>query len=137
MARKNTRVVMNRQNANKVTLAIADGMLAVAREVIETARPPDRTPYGEGLVDRGGAIEWSDGKKVGDWSLDGTTVKKPRAVRVPRQGAYAVGGFGFPGRFQEFGTVNHGAQPFLTPAFNEVAPRAVEVASAVVRERMP
>lgn len=134
---RGSKVEFNRRNAERLELAIADGVFAVARHVVEQARPPDATPFGEGLVTRGGAIGWVRGKKIAQFSLSSAnTVKKPRAVRVPRDGAFAIGGFGFPARFQEIGTVHHGAQPFLLPSINETKAEAVQIAGAVIRSEM-
>lgn len=108
-----------------VTLAIADGVNAVVRTIVEVARPPDATPFGEGLVTRGSWLTYVDGKKVDGGGLDGRQPKKPRAFRVRGSvGIQAIAGFGFPAMFQEFGTVNHGAQPFLGPARDTVIPQA-------------
>lgn len=119
MARKpNARVVLNRQALNAVGLAVADGLEAFARTVVTDAKPPDATPFGEGLVTSGGWLVYHGGKKVGGGSLTGKQPKKPRSLRVKgTTGITAIAGFGFPGRFQEIGTVNHPAQPFLWPSF--------------------
>lgn len=140
MAKTNARVVMNRKALDEVQLAIADGMEAVCREIVKTARPPDATPFGEGLVTRGGWLVYNGSKKIAGGSLDGKQPKKPRAMTVRGQrGISAIAGFGFPGRFQEMGTVNHSAQPFLWPAFEAVAddiPRIMKPA-VVARLRAP
>lgn len=120
MARKPTaRVVMNRAALDQVTLAVADGALAVAEHIVRSADPPDATPYGEGLVTNGGWLAYVGPNKVGGGGLDGKQPKKPRSLQVRGTGdqIHVIGGFGFPARFQEEGTVNHPAQPFLTPMF--------------------
>lgn len=114
-----TRVVLNRSRFEELALAIADGLGDWARGVIESANPPDAAPFGEGLVTRGGVLVYIGDKKVGGWGTDGRQPKKPRAFRVKGTTAiHVVAGFGFPAMFQEFGTINHGAQPFLTPALS-------------------
>lgn len=134
MARQPTaRVRIHRQSIDRVFLAMSDGLLAIAEEVVTTANPPDATPYGEGLARRGGWLAYVDGKKTGGGGLDGKQPKKPRALRVREYTAVAVAGFGFPGRFQEFGTINHSAQPFLGPAADRVAPRAAQIMEQQVR----
>jgi len=45
----------------------------------------------------------------------------------------AIVGYGFPGRFQEFGTVNQPARPFLSPAAQQVLPNAGSIMASVVR----
>lgn len=124
MARKrNARVKLNRKAVDGVELAIADGLNAVVETIVRVARPPDATPFGEGLVTSGGWMTYVGGKKVDGGGLDGRQPKKPRAFRVKSAHIVALAGFGFPGRFQEFGTVNHGAQPFFTPARDQVIPQ--------------
>jgi HK97 gp10 family phage protein len=129
MARgRTTRVKLNRAAIDGVRLAIADGTHAVAKAIVTTANPPDATPFGEGLITRGGTLAYVGSKKVDGWSLDGRQPRKPRKLRVKGTDTIvAVAGFGFPGRFQEFGTAHHPAQPFLTPARNQVVPRAVGI----------
>jgi HK97 gp10 family phage protein len=139
MARKPTaRVVLNRSRLDQVTLAVADGMFAVGKAIIETARPPDAPPYGEGLRDQGGVLVYVDGKKVAGFGLDGKQPKPPRAAKVSRgQGIHVIVGWGFPGRFVELGTAKMAAQPFLTPAADEVLARATEIMAPVVKEALP
>jgi hypothetical protein len=129
MARgRTTRVKLNRAAVDGVRLALADGAHAVAKAIVTDANPPDATPFGAGLVTSGGTLAYVGSKKVDGWSLDGRQPKKPRSLRVKGQDTIvAVAGFGFPGRFQEFGTVHHAAQPFLTPARDRVAGRAVGI----------
>ncbi len=96
-------------------LPILDGLAAAARDILENTRPPDAAPYGEGLVASGGMAGYAFGKVT---HVEGAErdVVKPRDFRAPKDGVAVVLGYGFPGRFLETGTVNHGAQPFLTPA---------------------
>lgn len=146
MPRKpSAKVVLNRAKVHAVMLAIADGMEEVGRTIIEVASenapdsPYDPFPVGEGLPKQGGVLTYVDGQKVGGWSTRGTQPKKPRAADVKR-GVTAVVGFGFPGRFAEFGTVKHGPQPFLAPARDSVLPHAGEIMASVVKpalDRMP
>lgn len=128
MARKiSAKVILNRRALAKMEAGVADGVEEVTRTIVETATPPDATPYGVGLVDAGGWIVYVGGKKVGGGSLGGRQPKKPRSVRVPSSGIIGIAGFGFPGRFQEGGTSHHAAQPFLTPAAERVVPHAPEI----------
>jgi hypothetical protein len=134
MARKpSARVVLNRASMSRVELALADGLGAVATAILQSADPPDATPYGTGLVDRGGMLVYIGDRKVAGMGLDGRQPRKPRSVRVRgTHGTQAIVGFGFPGRFQELGTIRHAAQPFLTPAADRVLPMAPRIMAAVV-----
>jgi hypothetical protein len=131
-----TRVELNRKALNDIAGAFADGVFDVGKAIITVADPPDATPYGEGLVTRGGVLAYHGPKQVGAWSLSGKNPKKPRKVKVKMEAGniFAIVGFGFPGRFQETGTINHPAQPFLTPAVDASDPRAV--LDRVVRPRL-
>lgn len=130
MARTSTRVVMNRQALSGVTLGLADGMLALAQRIVDTADPPDATPFGEGLVTRGGSAAWVNGRKIGGQAA------KPRGLRLNKPGVTAIAGFGFPGRFQEIGTVHQPARPFLTPSAARVIPDAEVVLSGPMKRRL-
>lgn len=124
MARKvNARVILNRQAADKVRLAIGDGTQAVGRAIFDTADAPDAAPFGEGLVE-GGVITFVDGKKTVGWGEDGRQPRKPRTLRTPKDAIVTAVGWAFPARFQEFGTAHHAAQPFAAPARDAVEPRA-------------
>ena len=137
MARKvNARVVLNRSKLNEVGLAVADGLEVVARAIVEEANPPDATPYGEGLTTRGGWIVYHGTKKVAGGSMTGKQPKKPRAFRVKAGTIAAIAGFGFPGRFQEIGTVHHGAQPFLWPSFTRIEDRIDELMAPAVKAHL-
>jgi hypothetical protein len=138
MARKpSTRVVMNRAALRTVDLAVADGLEEVVRTVVETATPPDATPYGTGLVTRGGWLVYAGADKVGGGSLDGRQPKKPRSLRVRGSGQIqAIAGFGFPGRFQEAGTAKMAAQPFLTPAAAATIPHAPAIMKPAVKRKL-
>jgi hypothetical protein len=127
-----TRVNLNRAKLTQVQEAIADGLLHFGHEVAleAAARAPDATPYGVGLVDSWGAVAYVDGRKVGDISGDGKAVAKPRGVRVAK-GLTMLVGFSMPARFQEFGTVNHGAQPFFTPAVMGMQGNAASIIAEV------
>jgi len=128
---------MNRAALHTIDLAIADGLEEVVRTVIESAQPPDAPPYGAGLPAHGGWLVYAGGQKVGGGSLDGRQPKKPRALRVKGSDqVVAIAGFSFPGRFQEAGTAKMSANPFLTPALNEVAPHAASIMGPAVRRKL-
>jgi hypothetical protein len=110
------KVVLNRQALNELGLALAEGMEDVAKTIVETANPPDATPYGVGLVRAGGWAAYFGSKKVGGGGLDGKQPGKPRAFRPEPEVVSAIAGFGFPARFVEYGTVKMAAEPFLWPA---------------------
>ena len=117
------RIVLNRAAFDEITLAVADGAFEIAKAVIEGAQVPDAAPYAEGLVEGGAAIAYVGSKRVGMWSKTGAAVKKPRAAKLSK-GITVVGGYGFPGRFKEGGTVNMPADPFLTPELMATLPDA-------------
>ena len=94
-------------------LALLDGMVDVVREVLDTAKVPDAPPIGEGLIERGGIYAMAFGKAI---ATGGEDVKKPRGYRATRCGVDVLGGFTYPARFNEIGTVNQPARPFLAPA---------------------
>ncbi len=124
--RGKARAVLNRDALAQVDRAMAAGLEWTAMEVLRVADPPDRTPYGEGLVDRGGFISYVDGKRVA-----GDADQKPKGMLVRGRGIVVGVGFGFPARFQEMGTENQPPRPFLTPAVMQVAGDDAAVASAV------
>lgn len=135
------KVILNRSAVHNVMLAIADGLEEVGRTIIETAAenapdsPYDPYPAGEGLPKQGGVLTYVNGQKVGGWSTLGTQPRKPRAANVKR-GITAVVGFGFPGRFAEFGTVRTAAHPFLGPARDSVLPHMAQIMASVVKPRL-
>ncbi len=136
MARKaSAKVMLNRQALSELHLAFAEGIEEIVRTVVEVAEPPDATPFGAGLVTAGGWLVYDGTKKVAGGSLRGLQPKKPRAFRTG-PGITGMAGFGFPGRFQETGTVNHAAQPFFTPAAEQVAGHAAEIMRDVVGPRL-
>lgn len=128
--RRSARVVYNRRTAGEMRTGLADGLLAVAETIIEVADPPDATPFGEGLVTTGAAGAWIDGRKVGGAS------QKPRGLRLPPKAVAAIAGFGFPGRFQELGTIHQAPQPFLTPATELVVPRLGSIVGPFVQRKL-
>lgn len=143
MARKpSAKVVLNRAALTNVGRAIADGFLEVGQTIVEVAAedapdsPHDPYPIGEGLPKQGGVLVYVKGQKVAGWSTRGTQPRIDRRTADTKQGITAIAGFGFPGRFAEFGTAHHGAQPFLTPALDRVAPRVVEIMRPIVMDRL-
>jgi hypothetical protein len=131
MARKSScRVQTNRTALSEAWLAVADGLLAVGEEIVAAARPPDAAPFGEGLVTRGAAGVWVDGKKIGGQA------EKPRRVKVRQYPIVGIAGFGFPARFQEIGTVHQPSRPFLAPAKTEVVPRSPSTIRDAVQRRI-
>lgn len=135
MARRpSTRVVLNRASLDQVDVAVADGLSAVSAAVLVDADPPDQTPYGVGLVRNGGYLTYVRDKKVGGFGLDGRQPRKPRAVRVKDStDLQTIVGYGFPGRFQQLGTLRQPAQPFIhVPS----RPHIVSILQAVVPLRL-
>lgn len=137
MARRpSSRVVLNRAALDEVQLAVAEGVEEIARTVVETAEPPDATPFGVGLATRGGWAVYAGKKKVAGGSLDGTQPKKPRAFKPSPTGVTGIAGFGFPGRFQETGTVHQPARPWFMPAVVRVKAIAAEIMREIVGPRL-
>lgn len=131
------RVVLNRRTLSEMALAAADGLAEVGRTVLDVADPPDATPIGQGLVTSGGYLVYVNGKKVDGYGQDGKQPKPPRAARVSKgAGIAVVVGWGFPGRFQEFGTIHHAPQPFATPARDQVTPQSASIMAPIVRGRL-
>ena len=130
MARKNNRVVLNRAALDAITLGMADGLLALADAVIAAAKVPDAPVLGAGLIEAGGTVAYVAGKKVGG------SATKPKALRVRTLGVAVAGGFPFPARFAEIGTVNQPARPFLTPALMATVPDAAPFIGAATTKRL-
>ena len=130
MARRNNRVALNRAALDAITLGMADGLLALADAVIAATKVPDAPVLGVGLVEEGGTVAYVLGKKVGG------SAKKPSAMKVRKLGVAIAGGFPFPARFAELGTVNQPARPFLTPALMATVPDAAPFIKAKVAERL-
>ena len=124
MAKRTSRVVLNRKAVDGITLAAADGAFAVAKAVLEVAVVPDAEPYGVGLIQGGGAIVYANGKKVDGTTIGGRQIPKPRKVNVKDYPVVAIAGYGFPARLVHFGTVRMRGQPFLVRAAAIVASRA-------------
>lgn len=130
MARKNNRLVLNRAALDAITLGLADGLLALADAVIAATKVPDAPVLGAGLIESGGTVAYVLGKKVGG------SAAKPTAMKVRTMGVAVAGGFPFPARFAELGTVNQPARPFLTPALMATVPDAAPFIKATVAERL-
>jgi hypothetical protein len=131
MARKvNRRTVLNYKTLGAMHQGLVDGLGEVGAEVIARTTPPDAEPFGKGLVTTGDWGVWAGTRKVAG------TGTKPRSVRLPRTGATLIVGYGFPGRFQELGTINQPARPFFTPAMLEEFPRVTDALKAPVRRAL-
>lgn len=127
-ATRRPRVELNREALAELDLAMAHGLETMAAQVLAETDAPDATPFGQGLVDRGGWVSYVDGKRVGASAGD---VKKPRAMRVRGQGVSVGVGYGFPARFQEMGTERQPPRPFLTPVVQRVMGSERDVAEAL------
>lgn len=127
-----TRRLKIRLNLDPVIVAISDGLFACGVKIANRASilaPDDPMVYvpgagrepqpypGYGLKHNWGVMAWANGKVVKALGADGSPrVTKPRGMRTSPVGADAMVGFGFPGRYNETGTVEHPAAPFLAPA---------------------
>jgi len=137
LARRAAKVELNYAALVAITRAVADGAFELAKAIVAGADAPDATPLGEGLVDQGGVIAYVDRKLVATYSTGADpTVKKPRAAKLG-PGVVVIAGYGFPGRFQEGGTVNQPARPFLTPRLMADLPDAEAfIAAACVKHKV-
>lgn len=119
MARKpSVRVIVNRRALGALSAGMADGLEHLGQLWVQTVEPPDAAPYGEGLITTPDFGVWVNRKKV----AGGAT--KPRSVKTRKGRIMLAAGEGFPGRFQELGTVHHPPQPHVTPAMLRVLPGA-------------
>ena len=130
------RVELNRAAFEELDVAQADGLFALAVRVVRMAKPPDAPPYGQGLVEGGGALGFLGKKKIDGTLIGGRQIRKPRSLRLTSHEAVAVAGFGFPAHFVELGTVDTAANPFLTRALAVVEPEADVVISDAIRKRL-
>jgi hypothetical protein len=130
MAKVSTRVVLNRAALDALTRGVADGLGVMATTIVDDARPNDAPPYGEGLIEAGDYGVWANGKKV-----DGTAAK-PRGAKVKKTEIVAIGGYGFPARFHEMGTIDTAAYPFLTPSLLRHQPHAGDFIRPSIRKVM-
>lgn len=112
--------MINRRALDAIAGSFADAMGDMGQAIIDVAKPPDATPFGQGLVTSGGWGVWAGTKKVGG------EAQRPKGLRVSRAEVTLFVGFGFPGRFQETGTVHQPARPFLTPAAVQILPQAID-----------
>jgi hypothetical protein len=106
-------VQLNGKTVADLRAAAAEGLHAICEQVIANARPPDATPYGEGLVQNHGIAVFVDGRQVA-----GNAETVPPGAEVS-EGIVALVGYGFPARFQELGTIRQPARPFFSPAVAE------------------
>ena len=130
MRKVTARTVLNRRALSAVREGEVAGMEEVGQRFREVIRPPDAAPYGKGLIQTPDYGVWIGGKKVAG------TATKPRSVKVRQRGAVLIAGEGFPGRFQELGTVHNPPQPHVTPAMLEVLPGAGGYIKPAVRNRL-
>lgn len=134
---RTARVVINRRAADAVLLGMADGLFDVAVQIKLAAdvTVPDAPPYGQGLLEGGGAVAYAGTRKVAGTTIGGRAIAKPRALRNRAGIATAIVGWGFPGRFVHNGTVDTRADPWLLRAGMTVLGRgyADDVGRAVAR----
>lgn len=133
---RGTKVVVNRKAFADWQLGVADGLFEAGKAALEATIVPDAPPYGQGLVEGGGVLSWLDGKKVGGTTIGGKAIAKPRGLKTGRGEAVTIVGFGFPGRFVELGTVDTGAEPFLTPGVMSALGNVEVKVGAAVEKRL-
>lgn len=131
MARKvSSRTVVNRKALDAISGGIVDGLAHMGATIIGRTRPPDAEPFGKGLVTTGDWGVWAGTRKVAG------TASKPRGVKTAKGTIVMVVGFGFPGRFQELGTINQPARPFFTPVVLAETPATADHLRAPVRRAL-
>lgn len=118
------RIVLNRKWFAEADLAAADALFGLASKIVFGAVVPDEAPLGLGLIEGGGVVAFVGDVRVAEATTGaGGTVKKPRAAKLSSH-ITIIGGYGFPGRFLETGTVKMAAEPFLTPSLMDFLPEA-------------
>lgn len=137
LERRRGRIALNRAALDEIQLAGVDGLVELSKSILRGAHVPDATPYGEGLIERGGLVAYVDRKQVANWSVSSADpiVNKPRAAKLG-PGSLVVAGFGFPGRFQEIGTVHQPGRPFVSPELARQVPRAGVFIKAAAKRRL-
>lgn len=103
----------------------AQGLLAVVEEALARADVPDATPYGQGLIQKGAAVAFIDGDRVGG------EADLPRGESA--DGIVAYVGWPFPARFQEQGTIRQPARPFVTPAVQSATSDGLAIIARTTR----
>jgi hypothetical protein len=144
MARRvKVRYALQRSKVDAAVLAIADGAVEWAKQSVEEAgRTAPDSPYlpwpkGEGLPKQGGVLAYWDGRRIAAWGLDGKSPRAPRAAKISRtRGLVLIMGWGFPARFNEFGTVKMHAQPFVARGFFGAMGAFESVAGAITRAKL-
>lgn len=124
---------LNLGKFDELTQAVAMGGAEWMQEVVTAAAanapdsPYDPYPLGEGLPKQGGVLAYIGNLKVFGWSIRGDQPAKPRALRLvtKEHSVVIAGGFGFPGRFAERGTIRQAPQPFFEPEFDRRAGSAL------------
>ena len=131
MARKvRSRTVINRRALDAVTSGWVFGFEDLAKFTLESTRPPDAPPIGQGLVTSGDWVIYAKGKKVAG------TGKKPRGLKVRREYVVMALGWGFPARFNEAGTIRQPARPFATPPWMSMTQRMANTLRVYVTARL-
>ena len=144
MAKVRYSIKLNRRAFDAIALGMADGLFASGQDIVHaiSAQAPDspKPPWGlgGGLVKQGGVIAYVDGRKVGDYALDGKTPKKPRAVKIRdiRGQIVVIVGWGFPARFVNFGTIRSRANPFFNRGVAEELPQTAGRLREPVQNRL-
>lgn len=146
MAKMSARVVLNRKAFDTLTLGAADGLLEFSKDLLLAVHPPSDVAYETAaehaeeveqkrppLAQNGGALVFIGFKKVAGWGLDGRQPKRPYRTRLSRTRIQALAGFGFPGRFNEMGTIHQPSRPFFSPVIAEKIPDAQRTVKAGIK----
>jgi hypothetical protein len=138
------KVKMRRGRLSDATKIVGEGLFEAGRVIVEQASavapdsPLDPYPLGEGLPKQGGVLAYVGDEKVDGYSIRGPQPAKPRAARVltNNHSVSVLVLWGFPARFVEGGTVNHGPQPFLAPTRDRLAHTIPKIVGDVTRPRL-
>ena len=138
------RIEINRAKVEEMTLRVADGIFQAAQEAIHAARPPVGIgPYNKwhpyAMVARGGVVGFVGGKRFAVYARAGMkgSVKPSKTVKARSATIVVTGGFGYPARLNEFGTIHNQPRPFLTPVFMTVRGRAEALVRAACASTGP
>lgn len=136
-----SRLRLKQSRLREIPLAVSHGMLEVGKAIAEeyakrsADSPLDPYPINEGLPRQVGVLVYVANQKVQGWSRRGDQPTKPRGARVATKelDCVALVGVGFPGRLNEYGTIDTPAHPAFVPARDRVAPNAARIVATYTK----